>query len=416
MRFFLLFLSAFTFCCTAGSAQKHFSLSQALKSAAENNSFFKADQLEADLAASDIITARLRPNPELNNQSLVLSRASHFPEGTSWMNGKNMQTWWQLTRNFTVAGQRKNRIDAARVQADIAEINVREICRNLYGVTASKWIEVWIAKRRADLLQTALENIDSLVNINHYRYDKEVITATELYRTQLIARQYSVQLQNARQEYRRLLNELKFLMGTDEDADIDETDMPDIGVPGSVDSLVQIAMENRPDVQASAEAVKLAAVNIRLQQSLAYPQPELGLIYNPQNTLPYAGIFVTVPLPFSDRNQGGIQRARIQKVQADYRLQAMQRSLKTELGVAVDFYNTHKKNVNDYRDIVSRARQILDNVSYAYTKGGTTIIDFLEAQRSWLETQQQFYEELEQYRQSQIQVLNSAGLLKNLAQ
>ena len=45
-----------------------------------------------------------------------------------------------------------------------------------------------------------------------------------------------------------------------------------------------------------------------------------------------------------------------------------------------------------------------------------TIIDFLEAQRSWLDTQQQYYETLQLYRQSYIKLLYASGLINKLAQ
>ena len=66
--------------------------------------------------------------------------------------------------------------------------------------------------------------------------------------------------------------------------------------------------------------------------------------------------------------------------------------------------------------MLEQSQTILDNVQYAYLRGGTSIIDFLEAQSSWLETQEQHNQALELYRQSHIQLLYAAGLINQLAQ
>ena len=92
-----------------GNAQT-LSLQRALQVARENNPFLKSQALNIAVAQSDVMTAQLRPNPVLNNQSLQLVKPSHFEAGTGWVNGNNMQTWWQLTKTFQIAGLRGNKI------------------------------------------------------------------------------------------------------------------------------------------------------------------------------------------------------------------------------------------------------------------------------------------------------------------
>jgi cobalt-zinc-cadmium efflux system outer membrane protein len=55
-------------------------------------------------------------------------------------------------------------------------------------------------------------------------------------------------------------------------------------------------------------------------------------------------------------------------------------------------------------------------VRYSYLKGSTTIIDLLEAQRSWLDTRQQYYDTEMQYRKATIELLFVTGLINQLAQ
>ena len=75
----------------------------------------------------------------------------------------------------------------------------------------------------------------------------------------------------------------------------------------------------------------------------------------------------------------------------------------------------HQENTLNFQEVLEQSQTILDNVKYAYLKGGTTIIDFLEAQRSWLDTQQDYFNALEQYRKSYLQLLYATGLINQLA-
>lgn len=399
-----------------GYAQNVISLTQALKTATEQNPYMKVGALGVDASRADIVTAKLRPNPILNNQSLQALRPSQLANNPKLLTGESMQTWWQLTKEIQLSGQRKNRIDYANQNVKLAEKEYAEFQRGLYTDVAFKWVEAWNTRKQIDLLKTAVNNIDTLVTINSYRFKKQIITETELYRTQLIAKQYKIQISELNQELRQQLNELQLMIGAKENLSISTS--ADLGVDSflKVDSLLADAYASRTDLQYFQTRQSVMESNIKLQQSLAFPKTEAGFIYNPQNTLPYFGIYATVELPFFDRNQGEIKKAKVQREQALTQIEAVQNTIRTEVQNASLQRETNQNNLKGYALITEQADQILKNVRYSYSVGGTTIIDFLEAQRSWLETQQQYTNLLHKYHQSQIQLLSVTGLINKLAQ
>jgi len=399
-----------------GYAQNVISLTQALKTATEQNPYMKVGALGVDVSKADIVSAKLRPNPILNNQSLQALTPSQLTNNPKLLTGESMQTWWQLTKEFQLGGQRKNRIDYANQNVKLAEKEYAEFQRGLYTDVAFKWVEAWNTRKQIDLLKTAVNNIDTLVTINSYRFKKQIITETELYRTQLIAKQYKIQISELNQELRQQLNELQLMIGAKENVSISIS--ADLGVDSflKVDSLLADAYASRTDLQYYQTRKGAMESNIKLQQSLAFPRTEAGFIYNPQNTLPYFGIYATVELPFFDRNQGEIKKAKVQREQALTQIEAVQNTIRTEVQNASLQRETNQNNLKSYALITEQADQILKNVRYSYSVGGTTIIDFLEAQRSWLETQQQYTNLLHKYHQSQIQLLSVTGLINKLAQ
>lgn len=418
MRILKLVFSGIIFCGATISvvAQNTYTLQKALQTARENNPILKTEQLNIGISQTDITTAKLRPNPVLNNQSLQLLQPSSFPANTNWYNGQNRQVWWQLTKTFQIAGQRKNKIEVANKNVKLTEINFTEIQRNLYSEVANKWLEVWTTQKQLDIIETAKSNIDSLVITNQLRLKNQVITETDLLRTQLLASQYALQLKTVKQDLSNKQKELKFLLGVQDSVSIDVNDNFLFTNPSNIDSLLKQSLQYRSDIQTTKSLIDVSNSNIKLQKSLAYPQPELGLIWNPQNTIPYFGVFATIDLPFFSRNQGEIKKSLLLKEQAEQQLTTLQSKLQTEVSTAYASYQLQEQNTQKFTTILAQSQSILNNVKYSYLKGGTTIIDFLEAQRSWLETQQQYYDALHQYRQSYVQLLYATGLINQLAQ
>lgn len=400
----------------SASAQTSYNLQQALQTAKSNNPILKREQFNVDVSQADITTAQLRPNPILNNQSLQLVQPSRFPDNTGWFNGANRQIWWQLTKPFQLPVQRENKINFAQQNVRLTQRQYADTERHLFQTVAQKWLDVWSTRKQLDLLATAKANVDSLANINRLRLKNQVITTTDLARTELLANQYDIQLKSAAQDYRNQLSNLKFLMGVQDSIQIDTTDQFAFAFPDQMDAIVQQALQSRSDIQAIKSTMDVADANIKLQRSSALPTPELGLIYNPQNEAHYMGVYGTVEIPIFSRNQGEIKKSQVLKQQAEQDLRATEIQVQNEILTAYKSYITHKQNLQNFNQLLTQSQTILNSVKYSYLRGGTTIIDFLEAQRSWLDTQQQYYDVLGQYRQSYIDLLYASGLINQIAQ
>ncbi|WP_426294561.1 TolC family protein [Dyadobacter endophyticus] len=397
-------------------AQTTYNLQQALQTAKSNNPILKREQFNVDISQADITTAQLRPNVILNNQSLQLVQSSKFPENTGWLNGANRQIWWQVTKPFQLPVQRENKINFAQQNVRLTQKQYADTERHLFQTVAQKWLDVWAARKQLDLLGTAKANIDSLANINRLRVKNQVITTTDLARTELLANQYDIQLKSASQEYRNQLSNLKFLMGVQDSIRIDTTDQFAFAFPDQMDAIVEQALQNRTDIQAIKSTMDVADANIKLQKSSALPVPELGLIYNPQNKAHYMGVYGTIEIPIFSRNQGEIKKSQVLKQQAEQDLRATETQVQTEIMTAYKSYITHRQNLQNFNQLLTQSQTILNSVKYSYLRGGTTIIDFLEAQRSWLDTQQQYYDVLGQYRQSYIDLLYASGMINQISQ
>lgn len=410
------FLTCFwLFSCFSVYSQTLFTLRSAIKESFLNNAVLKSEKFNIKVAQSDITTAALRPNPVLNNQTLFLMNRNYFPEGTNRLSNSNRQVWYQLTKPILLGNQRQKRIDFAKQNYTYSEQGYSEVARNLYYEVANQWLELWFNKVNRRILLDAKDNIDTLVDINKNRLKNQAITPIELVRTQLLSDQYILQLKTINQEYQNQVRSLKLLIGGTDSLDIDENDpLSDIVFSENVDTLISLAKRRRVDYLASQSVVELANKNIALQKSLSAPYFEAGVIYNPQNSIIYSGVFATLSLPIFDRNQGEIEKSKYLLDQSKTSVTAKELQIDREIRNANNAFTTNKQNLVFYQDIVKQSQKVLSTVRYSYLKGNTTIIDFLEAQRSYLETQKVYFEAIYNYRKSYVDLLFATGLIMDL--
>src|SRR5882762_3369627 len=260
---------------TGSFSQNTFSLKQAVLTAKANNLFLRTAHYNIGIAETDIISARLRPNLVLNNQTLQLVNSKYFSKGSEMFNPINRQVWWQVTKPIRLPQQRKYRIELAQQNVLLEQNSYLELQRNLAFDVSNQWLETWVLKTKLDLYLQAQHNIDSLVKISEVRLKNLVITQTDLVRTRLIAEQYNLQIRNVTQSYINELKKLKTLMGRPDSIAIDINDVAEpLPVQTlTMDSLINSGLSRRTDVRTAKSIIDVSESNIRLQKAQALPMP-----------------------------------------------------------------------------------------------------------------------------------------------
>lgn len=407
------------------SAQTTLTLRQTLQQVRENSPALRVERLTINAAQADQITANLRPNPILNNQTLFQLQqtpgiVTPSGEGVGVLNRQRRQFWLQATKEFDIHNKRAYRNRFAEANTNLAIRSVAETERGLLFDAANRYLDAWYARIQLALLQRAKANVDTLVQLNRVRLKDLVISSTDLTRTQLISDQYDIQTRTAQQDLRNRLNELRLVIGSADSITVALNDSiinPAFRNPlslyptvnASADSLWQLASTTRTDVRVAEANLESARRNVALQQVLAKPRNEAGFIWNPQNAVPYAGVFLTLELPVYSRNQGEIQKSRVLQDQADQAAALVQRQIQAEVQTAYQSFATSRQNIERYVGIRRDADRVLASVRYAYLRGATTLIDLLQAQTSWFDTQTAYYQSLYAHRQNYVRLLYVTG-------
>ena len=361
-----------------------------------------------------VTTAGLHTNPSLSISSILVPSSKYYALGSGLFSPENRQMNYQVSKVFQVGGQLKYKIQSAKSDLILAGSNLGAYEWNLLSDVASKWLDVWYAEEKLKLINQAKINSDTLLRVNQIRLRNQVITTTEFSRTQINDEQYRLMQLSAMQELKSGNNNLALLLGINDPVLIDKREQwfP-VLLPQNYDTLLHIALENRKEILIGKNLSDKAKIDVALQKAIAKPQPEVGVNYSPQNKVPYVGLSVAIPLPFSDRNQGEIARAKIAVNQADAQISAYILQVTKEVRNAFDEYTTNKISWDKYRELNTKSEEVLKTVKMSYLKGGTTILDYLEAERTWFEMQSQYYEAMYNYRKSYLQLLFTCNFTTN---
>jgi cobalt-zinc-cadmium efflux system outer membrane protein len=189
---------------------------------------------------------------------------------------------------------------------------------------------------------------------------------------------------------------------------IEQKDL-EFALPGSVatatrESLLEGALERRPDLAAFNQQVSRAAAGLRLAKRNIIPDIGLGVTYSANgagdtNISPPNGsinLFFALPLLYF---QGG----EIRKAEADLITQQVLRQ-KSQAQVVSDV-ETAWVQLQTARDLVERmqamllerARKARDLVQVQYEKGAASLLDLLNAQRTYTAARGEYAQDLANY-------------------
>ncbi len=133
-----------------------------------------------------------------------------------------------------------------------------------------------------------------------------------------------------------------------------------------------------------------------------------GLEYDRAGPLNALGFSISVDLPFNDRNQGNIAHSKVAVQQAVQQQEFAKSSVLTDVVTAWATFQTSEKVISLYNSgYLDQAKQSLDITTYVYQHGNGTLLDLLDAERTYRSTELAYRQALAAYMTS-VQQINLA--------
>lgn len=390
------------------------SLDAALRLARERNPSLAAARNSVEIAESRRIDARLRPNPavtfESGNYPLFDSPRRPFAD--------SQELTLRIDQEIELAGRRRLRTRAAETGISSMEASYRDQQRRLEFEVRRSYFGVVLATADVDVARIALDEIDRVISLNRARQQHGVISGVEVRRIQVERLRFVDDLFNAQLALRNARSALLALL-----------DAPDLGVAFEVTealapdaaaaqpspqpdpaSLRTQALALRPDLQAARQEVQRFDTETQLQRALRTPNVTVGGGYRRDFGSNAVVFGVTVPLPLSNRNQGGVARAEAERRQAASLAAAAATTVLLDVQQAINAADVSLARVQYIeREYLAPARESRDIVLASYRLGAANLIDFLDAQRAFRDTVRTYNRALYDRRVSLFQLGSATG-------
>jgi outer membrane protein, heavy metal efflux system len=360
-----------------------------------SNPALKADADNVDEMRAQEITAHLRPNPQVTTTV----------DGTEI--APNDGHWHPLVGTFVMSGisylherdhKRELRLKSAQEGTTISESEHENLKRTLAFTLRSAFVQTLEAKAVLQVAQADLDYYDKVIARSQDRFKAGDIAQIDLDRIELLRVQYEAELQTAIVNLRTAKIQLLQLLN-------DRTPVAQFDVSGPFDfsaalqplaDFRQIALANRPDLQAALQTILQAQTNHKLAVANGSTDPTFGLWYTwnsaVNNPYPFGmqtlGGSVSIPLRVFDRNQGEKQRTQIDIDRSQQAGEAVQAQVFSDVDTAYAEVESNIALLKPYQaQYNEQALRVRDMVTYSYEHGGASLMDFLNAQSDYRQVQ-----------------------------
>ncbi len=388
------------------------SLDQAIQLALANNPNVKALRTQIDQSKAQEITANLRPNPLLSGDSQfipifnpsqfssdTLDSLSQFDIGVGYL--------------FERGGKRKRRLQAAQDATAVTRSQVIDAERALTFNVAQQFVNALLAKSNLEFARIDLNSFQETVNISEERYRAGDISEGDLLKIKLQLLTFQTDVAQARVAKAQALINLRQLLGYDSvprDYDV-AGELEYVPLTSKIDDLEAKALAERPDLRAAKQGVTAAESQVSLARANAKQDLDLSVNFSHVSGLSSTSWFFNIPLPVFNRNQGEIKRTMFAVDQSNFAATSAEEGVIADVRNAWEAASSNEEIVKLYTSgYLKQAQNSREISDYAYKGGAATLLDLLDAERSYRTTQLGYRQALAAYMISLEQLRQAVGV------
>jgi outer membrane protein, heavy metal efflux system len=394
-----------------GQSPTLITLDQAINLALAHNHSLKATRTLILQNQAQEITANLRPNPTLNfdSQFLPIFQPSEFSADAL---SEIQQFDVGIGYLFERGRKRQHRLQAARDQTAVQSAQVSDAERTLAFNVAQQFVSVLLAESTLRFALLDLKSFEDTVDIAQTQYKSGYISEGDYLKIKLQLLQFQTDVSSARLARVQALVALRELLGYDAvPSNYDVVgDLSYEPVQAKVEDLQARALQQRPDFRAAELGVTAAQSQIQLAKANAKQDVNANVDYTHTADQNSASFFVNFGLPIFNRNQGEIARTGYALTQAQEMQSSASDTVLSDVSDAYESLRSSEEVVQLYTSgYLKQAQDSRDISEYAYKRGATGLLDFLDAERSNRAIQLAYRQALSSYMTALEQLKQAVG-------
>jgi len=361
----------------------------------QNNPTLRAAQIGIDESRAQEITAYLRPNPDLTGALDQINFFSTQPPPNGGPDKYSPFAFALPSASISYLHERRHkrelRQQSAQQETAITISQYADQERNLLFNLRTAFVQTLEQKAILDLTRESLAFYNRLLDVSNERLKAGDIARVDFQRLVLQRVQFETDVQTALVNLRTAKIQLLMLLN-------DRTPVEQFDVIGTFDfnsevrplqEFRDLAVQNRPDLKAAMQSVEKAQTDHKLAIANGSTDPTFGADFARNPPIPvYLGVNVSIPLRIFDRNQGEKLRTE-QDITRNERLRdAATAQVFSDVDSAYATIESNLTLLRPYKEAyLQDATEVRETVSFAYTRGGASLLDFLQAQQDYRSTE-----------------------------
>ncbi|MGH9488555.1 MAG: TolC family protein [Terriglobales bacterium] len=364
-------------------------LDQALQLAQQHSPALAAARENIPQSKAEEVTASLRPNPVLAWDALFVPLFDPHDFNSSYLNNS---TEFDASVGYTIerGHKRQARMRAAREATTVVQEETKDSLRGLDFAVAQAYLAALLAKSSLQFARQDLASWQNTVQISQDRYRAGAISLADLDAIKLQQLQFQTTVTGAQLALQQARTQLEQQVGMGVLANNFTLagSLQFQPVQGNLEDMKLLALKDRPDLQAARAGI-LAAQG---QHQLAMADGKRDLTTTAQYTHVSAanniGFLFSIDIPVFDRNQGEIARTAAATVQAEDIERAANDQVLADVATAYQAVQQGASVVKLYTSgYRTQAQQALTIRQYAYKRGASSLLDLLDAERTYRSTE-----------------------------
>lgn len=387
------------------------SLDQAIDLALAQNHSIKATRTLILQNQAQEITANLRPNPTFDADTQFVPFFS--PQDFS---GENLNQTQQFDLGigylFERGHKRQRRLQAARDQTAVTRAQVADAERTLAFNVGQQFVSVLLAESNLQFALQDLKSFQQTVDIGEAQFKAGYIGEADYLKIKLQLLQFQTDVSSARLAKVQALVGLRQFLGYNAvPADFDVIgDLAYQPLKGNLEDFQTKALRERPDFRAAELGITAAQSQILLAKADAKVDVNGTYDFTHVSGENTASIFANFQLPIFNRNQGEIARTGYVLTQAKEQEQSASDTVLSDVANAYSAMRSNDEVVKLYTSgYLKQAQDSRDISEYAYKRGAASLLDFLDAERSYRSVQLAYRQALGSYMTALEQLKEAVG-------
>jgi len=377
----------------------------------EHNLAYSAEKFNIGISEADIQTAGIFPDP-----SLSFDREENYEKRLKTGYGDT----YELGAVIELGGKRSARIDLAKSQKELSEMMLDDFFRELRAEAAQTYLESLVKKHLFQIKLDSYRSMKKLAEAIKTRYVLGSSMQIDEIQSQLESGVFFNDLLQAEAELKNSSRMLFLMTGlsASDSLFIPQEDLHKIERGFDINTLVRTAQENRTDVLCAQQLKQVAEKGRHLAEKEKMIDLEVRLGYGGDHSVPASqpvgrnfSAGLTIPLKISSFNNGNVRKAQLEKLQAEENIKKVKLQIEIEVRQAYQLYDASLKQVDSFENgLLEKGKAVLAGKMYSYERGETSLLEVLNAQRTFNEIQIAYYESLGKSASALIELEKASGI------